>query len=196
MIDAVTGLLVWTAGPTQIGTHTPTVIASDGKGGTASQIITLTVTAETFTMMTVSFLEGVNLQDGDTEQDTTVLSLGVGTDMSSVTDIVLPNMDNLFSFSVLASFHVELEGGAAVIVPESSVAQTAVEDTTGGGKGFEDILASTLTELSWDMPDDITVSDTKSIVFQRSDGTYLKTGHFTLNVTEGTLTFDYADVTP
>jgi hypothetical protein len=38
--------------------------------------------------MTVAFLEGVNLQDGATEQDSTVLSLGVWTDMSNVTDIV------------------------------------------------------------------------------------------------------------
>ncbi len=195
-IDAMTGLIVWTAAPEQIGSFSPSVTVGDSRGGTDSQSIPLTVTAGTFTTMTVSFLEGVNLQDGATEQDSTVLSLGVGTDMSAVTDIVLPNMDNLFSFSALASFHVELQGGAAIIVPESTVAQIAVEDTATGGKAFEEILTTNLNELSWTTPDEVAVTETNSLVFERSDGTYLKIGQFTVNLTEGTFSFSYADVTP
>jgi hypothetical protein len=195
-IDAVTGEIVWTAAPDQIGSFTPVVIVDDKQGGTDSQTIPLTVTEETFTTMTVAFLEGVNLQDGATEQDDTVLSLGAGADMSEVTDIVLPNVDELFSFSTLASFHVELQGGTALIVPESTVAQIAIEDTDSGGKAFAEILSGTLSELSWTTPDEVTVSDTTSVVFERSDGSYLKIGQFTLNLTEGTLTLSYADVTP
>ncbi len=59
-------------------------------------------------MMTVSLLEGVNLRDGATEQDATVLSLGVGTDMRSITDVIVPNVPNLFTFSTLATFHEQL----------------------------------------------------------------------------------------
>lgn len=147
--------------------------------------------------MTISVLEGVNLQDGATEQDTTILSLGVGTDMSGITDILLPNMDNLFTFSALATFHVEYRAGQAVIVPEATVAQIAVEDTASGGKAFAEILAATVTGLtSWTTPNEVTVSDTKSLVFHRSDGTILKIGQFTMNLTDGAITFAYADVTP
>ena len=144
----------------------------------------------------MAFLEGVNLRDGATEQDNTVLSLGAGTDMSGVTDIVLPNMENLFSFSALASFHVELQGGAAIVVPEPGVTQIAVEDTASNGKAFAEILATNLSELSWTTPNAVAVTDTNSIIFERSDGTYLKIGQFTLNLTQGTLSFSYADVTP
>jgi hypothetical protein len=124
------------------------------------------------------------------------LLLTGGADLSGVTDIVLPNMENLFSFSVLASFHVELQGGAAVIVPEPGVDRMAIEDTASGGKAFEAILAGYLSELHWDTPAAVTVTDTTSIVFTRSDGTILKIGQFTLNMTQGTLTFSYAEVTP
>jgi len=142
-------------------------------------------------------LGSVNLEeDGATEQDATVLSLGVGTDMSSVTDIVLPNMTNLFSFSALAAFHVEYDNSQAVIVPETSVAQMAVEDTAAGGKAFEAIHAAGIASLLWQTPTAQPVGATQTIVFQRTDGRYVKIGKMTLNLTEGTLTFAYADVTP
>ena len=196
-IDADTGQIRWTAGPTQIGTFTPSVIADDGKGGmSAPQPIPLTVTAETFTLMTVAFLEGVNLHDGATEQDHTVLSLGVGANMSGIENIVLPNMDHLFTFSALATFHVEFRGSTVIIAPELTVAQISVEDTATGGKAFAEIQADDVTGLAWQVPTSQSFDKTKTIIFRRQDGTYLKIGNMTLNLTAGTITFDYADVTP
>lgn len=160
------------------------------------QPIPLTVTADTFTIMTVAFLEGVNLQDGATEQDATVLSLGVGTDMSAITDIVLPNMTELFTFSALATFHCEYQNAAAVVASESTVAQIAVVDTTTGGEAYADIQADDLAGLTWQSPAAQPVVATQTLVFQRSDGSYLKIGEMTLNLTDGTITFAYADVTP
>ena len=195
-IDAETGLIRWTASPTQIGTVAPTVTVSDGRGGAASQSLALTVTADTFTLMTVAFLEGVNLRDGDTEQDNTVLSLGVGANMSGITDIVLPNRTNLFAFSALATFHVTLQGGTAMIAPAPTVAQMAVEDTASGGLAFEAIDSVTVAGVTWQTPAPQPFTATTTLVFRRSDGAYLKIGHMTINLAAGTLTFAYADVTP
>lgn len=195
-IETVTGQITWTADPTQTGTFEPSVTASDGKGGVSDpQPIPLTVAADMFTTMTVGFLEGVNLRDGDTEQDATVLSLGVGTNMTTVTEIVLPNMANLFSFSALATFHVEYDNSQVKIVPETSVSQIAIEDTATGGAAFEDIQAADVAGLTWTTPANVFATETQTIVFQRTDGTYLKIGHITLNLTAGTITFAYADVT-
>ena len=195
-IDPDSGQIRWTASPTQIGTFTPSVTVSDGNGGSDSQPIPLTVTAETFTMMTVAFLEGVNLHDGATEQDHTVLSLGVGANLSGITDIVLPNLPNLFTFSSLATFHVTLQGGTAMMAPEPTVAQIAVEDTATGGKAFAAIDASAVAGLNWQTPASQSFTETTTIIFRRQDGTYLKIGTMSLNLLEGTITFAYADVTP
>ena len=195
-IDADSGRLVWTAAPTQIGTVAPTVTVSDGQGGAATQPMPLTVTADTFTLMTVAFLEGVNLRDGATEQDPTVLSLGVGANMSGITDIVLPNRTNLFAFSALATFHVTLQGGTAMIAPAPTVAQMAVEDTATGGLAFAAIDAGTVAGVTWQTPTPQPFTATTTLVFRRSDGGYLKIGHMTMNLAAGTLTFAYADVTP
>ncbi len=196
-IDADSGVIAWTASPTQIGTFTPSVAAADDKGGmSAPQPIPLTVTADTLSMMTVAFLEGVNLRDGATEQDHTVLSLGVGANMSGIEQIILPKMPNLFTFSALATFHVELQGGKAVIAPEPIVEQIAVEDSATGGKAFEAIGAGNVAGLTWQTPTPQTFTATKTLVFRRSDGRYLKIGTMTMNLTNGTITFAYADVTP
>ncbi len=47
-IDTLTGLIVWTASPEQVGTYTATVTVEDGRGGTTSQPIPLIVTEEMF----------------------------------------------------------------------------------------------------------------------------------------------------
>jgi len=147
--------------------------------------------------MTVAFLEGINLRDGATEQDYTVLSLGVGANMNGIENIVLPNMPNLFTFSTLATFHVTLQGGKAVIAPEPTVAQIAVEDSASGGKAFAAIDAGNVASLTWQTPTPQAFSDKKTIVFRRrSDGSILKIGTMTLNLTAGTITFAYAEVTP
>jgi len=196
-IDADTGQIRWTASPTQIGAFTPSVIAADDKGGmSAPQPIPLTVTAETFTWMTVAFLEGVNLHDGATEQDHTVLSLGVGVNMSGIENIVLPNMTNLFTFSALATFHVTLQGGKAMIAPEPTVAQIAVEDSASGGKAFAEINAGNVASLAWQTPASQAFTEMTTIIFRRQDDTFLKIGNMTMNLIEGTITFAYADVTP
>ena len=196
-IDTDTGQIRWTASLTQIGTFTPSVIAIDSQGAaSAPQPIPLTVTAETFTWMTVAFLEGVNLRDGATEQDHTVLSLGVGADMSGIKDIVLPNMENLFTFSALATFHVTLQGGTAMMAPEPTVAQMAIEDTATGGKAFAAIDTGNVAGLTWQTPTPQMFTATTTLVFRRNGGNYLKIGHMTMNLMNGTITFAYADVTP
>ena len=195
-IDAGTGRIRWIASPTQIGTVAPTVTVSDGRGGAASQSLALTVTADTFTMMTVAFLEGVNLRDGATEQDPTVLSLGVGANMSGITNIILPNRTTLFTFSALATFHLEYRASTVWMAPEPTVAQIAVEDTATGGKAFEAIDSGTVAGVTWQTPAPQPFTATTTLVFRRSDGRYLKIGHMTMNLTAGTLTFAYADVTP
>ena len=195
-IDAETGLIRWTASPTQIGTFAPTVTVSDGRGGAASQSLALTVTADTFTMMTVAFLEGVNLRDGATEQDPTVLSLGVGANMSGITNIILPNRTTLFTFSALATCHAEFRNATVWMAAEPTVAQIAVEDTASGGKTFAAIDAGNVTSLTWQTPTPRAFTATTTLVFRRNDGSILKIGNMTLNLTQGTITFAYADVTP
>lgn len=155
---------------------------------------TRTGTAEIPTM-TIGFLEGANLRDGVTEHDATVLSLGVGTDMRRITDVILPNVPNLFTFSTLVTFHVEYRGSTAMIVSEPTVAQLAVEDTEANGLAFEEIQAATVAGLAWQAPTSITTTATQTIVFRRTDGTFFKIGQMTTNLTEGTMTFAYADIT-
>lgn len=196
-IDAFTGQIEWTVPLDLVGTFSLSVSVVDSKGGvSAAQTITLTVKAEIFTQMTVGFLEGIDLQDGATEQDSTVLSLGGGADMSEVTDIVLPNVEKLFTFSAPVSFYMEYRNGKAIVVSEQSVARVAVEDTATGGKAFEAILPTNLNQMTWTATVEIAATETKSIVFECRDGKYFKIGHFTLNLTQGTVTFAYADVTP
>lgn len=98
-----------------------------------------------------------------------MLSLGVGADMRGVTDIILPNMAQVFSFSDAATFHVELQAGQPVIVPEPTFAQIVVEDTATGGKAFAVIDADTLAELAWQTPPPQLFSATQTFVFQRHD---------------------------
>jgi hypothetical protein len=171
------------------------VTVSDGNGGTASQTISLTVTPEMFPLM-VAFLEGVNLTDRTTEQDETVLSLGVGTNMSGITDILLPDVPTRFAFSDDATFHFEYQNSTAIFAPEPTVMQMAIVDTATGGEAYEEIQADDLAGLSLTTPAASLVNGQITVVVQRSDGRFFKTGHFVLNMVHGSVEFNYAELIP
>lgn len=194
VLDPVTGMLTWTASQEQIGTHTPLVTVSDTRGGTDTQAIPLEVTEEVFSLMTAYLLEGINLQDGSAERDATVLALGVGTDLSTITDIVLPNMPDLFAFRPAVTFHLEYQTSVPVIAPESTVAQLAIEDTAEGGSTYEEIQAADIGTLTWQTPAKIAAGATKTIIFQRTDGRCYKIGHLTSDASRGEVTFSYDEL--
>ena len=146
--------------------------------------------------LTVAFLEGVNLADGVTERDDTILSLGVGANLSAITEIILPNMPHLFNFTDAVTFHFEYRNAQAVVVPEAAVAQMAVVDAASGGLVYADI-GDDAAELPWATPAAQPISaETQSIVFRRVDGRALKIGQIALNRIEGTISFAFADVSP
>lgn len=145
--------------------------------------------------LTVAFLEGVNLADGVTERDDTILSLGVGANLSAVTEIILPNMPHLFNFTDAVTFHFEYRNAQAVVVPEATVAQMAVVDAASGGLAYADIDAGNAAGLPCTTPAAQPISaETQSIVFRRADGRSLKIGAIMLNRTKGTVTFAVADL--
>ena len=147
--------------------------------------------------LTVAFLEGVNLADGVTERDDTIMSLGVGANLSAITEIILPNMPHLFNFTDAVTFHFEYRNAQAVVVPEAAVAQMAVVDAASGGLAYADIGAGDAAELPWTTPAAQPISaETQSIVFRRVDGRALKIGQIVLNRIEGTISFAFADVSP
>ena len=143
--------------------------------------------------LTVVFLEGVNLADGVTERDDTILSLGVGANLSAVTEIILPNMPHLFNFTDAVTFHFEYRNAQAVVVPEAAVAQMAVVDAASGGLAYADIGDDDAAEFPWATPAAQPISaETQSVVFRRADGRILKIGTIMPNRTEGTVTFAFA----
>ena len=72
----------------------------------------------------------------------------------------------------------------------------AVEIPNVSGKTFAAIDASAVAGLNWQTPTPQAFTATTTIVFRRNGGNYLKIGHMTMNLNEGTITFAYADVTP
>ena len=145
--------------------------------------------------LTVAFLEGVNLADGVTERDDTILSLGVGANLSAITEIILPNMPHLFNFTDAVTFHFEYRNAQAVVVPEAAVAQMAVVDAASGGLAYADIGDDDAAEFPWATPAAQPISaETQSVVFRRADGRILKIGTIMPNRTEGTVTFAFADL--
>lgn len=195
-LNAETGVLTWTSADTQVGTHPVDIQVSDGWGGTATQNFTLTVTPEMFCMMTVGLLEGVNLTDGATEVDGTILLLGVGINMTGMTDILLPDVPKLFAFSAAATFHFEYQNSTAIFAPEPTVVQMAVVDAAMGGEAYEEIQADDLVRLALTTPAASLVNEQITVIVQRSDGRVFKTGHFLLNPVHGSVECNYAELIP
>jgi len=194
-IDPRTGCLTWRPTPDQIGVHQVEVTAADNKGGVATQSLTLTVTTETFTMMTINFHDGINVAEGITEHDPTVVSLTPGT-MSQVNDLLLPDVPKLFTFSEAVNFHFEYRQSAAVVVPETSVAAMAVVDSSAGEEPYEEIHADDLARLTFTTPVATPVQAFITVVFQRTDGRYFKIGKFTNNLDQWTVTVSYEELIP
>ena len=57
------------------------------------------------------------------------------------------------------------------------------------------IDAGNVTSLTWQTPTPHAFTATTTLVLRHNDGSILKIGNMTLNLTQGTITFAYADVT-
>jgi hypothetical protein len=195
-IETGTGRIEWAPTTAQIGIHPVEVKVEDGLGGEATQPFNIEVTDETFSFMSVPFHEGVDVEQGVREQDPTVMSLTPGT-MQHVTEILLPNVPDLFTFSDAVNFHFEYRqvgNDTIVFVPESSIALMTLVDTSTGGEAFEDIHADDLAGLTLTSPVSTHVNGNITVVFQRTDGRYFKIGNVVENHPQWAVELNYAEL--
>ncbi len=129
---------------------------------------------ESFTL-DVSFYQGINLNDGMTEIDPTVLTLMFG-DSEQLEFVLEPELDDPFDFSPAVDFHFEYDSsaGTPTILPSDNVAAIAVLHDTS----FNLITPDSLQDVDFQYDfSTVAVNETDTLLLLTQDTTYIKIGN-------------------